>query len=142
MPRSAIEETLGPARRSRYFDQCLDQLEKLRNLYVEGALSIVLATVARYRGFGVDSPDLIQEGNASLFQAIEGFDWRRNVRFRTYAQYWVRQAVLKMLYNSARTVRIPIWVQKLLGKIRRVQEEGRRQDCRSSHRYHGEPRRE
>ena len=100
--------------------------EELRNLYVEGALHIVLGTVHRYRGLGVDTADLIQEGNASLFQAIDGFDWRRDVRFRTYAQFWVQQAVLKMLYNHARTVRVPIWVQKVLGKIRRVQEAGRR----------------
>jgi RNA polymerase primary sigma factor len=109
-----------------WLDACSRQLEDLRNLYVEGALHIVLGIVARYRGLGVDSTDLIQEGNASLFQAIEGFDWRREVRFRTYAQYWVQQAVLKALYNSARTVRIPIWVQKLLGRIRRLQDEGRR----------------
>ncbi|MBL8753992.1 MAG: sigma-70 family RNA polymerase sigma factor [Planctomycetes bacterium] len=102
------------------------QLEELRRLYVEGALSIVLGTVNRYRGLGVDTADLIQEGNASLYQAIDGFDWRRDVRFRTYAQFWVHQAVLKMLYNSARTVRVPIWVQKILGKIRRAQDEGRR----------------
>lgn len=112
--------------RRRYLESVVRQLADLRNLYVEGALHIVLATVNRYRGLGVDSADLIQEGNASLFQAIEGFDWRRDVRFRTYAQYWVQQAVLKQLYNHARTVRVPIWVQKLLGKIKRVQEEGRR----------------
>jgi RNA polymerase primary sigma factor len=104
----------------------LFRYEDLRNLYVEGALYIVLSTVNRYRGLGVDTADLIQEGNASLFQAIDGFDWRRDVRFRTYAQYWVHQAVLKMLYNSARTVRVPIWVQKVLGKIRKVQESYRR----------------
>lgn len=109
-----------------HLDQCLLQIEDLRNLYVEGALHLVLGTVNRYRGLGVDAADLIQEGNASLFQAIEGFDWRRDVRFRTYAQYWVHQAVLKLLYNSSRTVRIPIWVQKLLGKIRRLQDQGRR----------------
>jgi RNA polymerase sigma factor (sigma-70 family) len=103
------------------------QFEELRNLYVEGALYIVLSTVNRYRNLGVDSEDLIQEGNASLFQAIDGFDWRRDVRFRTYAQFWVHQAVLKMLYNNSRTVRLPIWVQKILGKIRRVQEAGRRE---------------
>jgi RNA polymerase sigma factor (sigma-70 family) len=110
-----------------WFERVLDQHDHLRNLYVEGALYVVLGTVHRYRGLGVDAPDLIQEGNASLFQAIEGFDWRRDVRFRTYAQYWVHQAVLKALYNSARTVRIPIWVQKVLGKIRKVQEAGRRE---------------
>lgn len=127
LPRSELLRRLGgDVHRSDYCDRCLLQLEELRNLYVEGCLHIVLGTVSRYRGLGVDTPDLIQEGNASLFQAIEGFDWRRDVRFRTYAQYWVQQAVLKMLYNSARTVRVPIWVQKLLGKIRRVQDEGRR----------------
>jgi RNA polymerase primary sigma factor len=110
-----------------WFLRMVEQLEYLRNLYVEGALYLVLSTVNRYRGLGVDTADLIQEGNASLFQAIDGFDWRRDVRFRTYAQYWVHQAVLKMLYNSSRTVRVPIWVQKILGKIRRAQEEGRRQ---------------
>jgi RNA polymerase sigma factor (sigma-70 family) len=131
--RSVIERALPKGKIDPYLFVALEDLEQLRNLYVEGALHIVLGTVNRYRNLGVDAPDLIQEGNASLFQAIEGFDWRRDVRFRTYAQYWVQQAVLKMLYNSARTVRIPIWVQKLLGKIRRVQEEGRRAGSELSH---------
>lgn len=124
--RADIDAVLRDRARSSYLERCIDQLEELRNLYIEGALHIVLGTVQRYRGLGVDSPDLIQEGNASLFQAIEGFDWRREVRFRTYAQYWVQQAVLKMLYNSSRTVRIPVWVQKILGRVRRAQDEGRR----------------
>ncbi len=110
-----------------WLEQMVLQFEELRNLYVEGALYIVLSTANRYRNLGVDTQDLIQEGNTSLFQAIDGFDWRRDVRFRTYAQYWVHQAVLKMLYNSSRTVRVPIWVQKVLGKIRRAQEAGRRE---------------
>jgi RNA polymerase primary sigma factor len=133
-PRSEIVRQLHLDERSNdYLLRSIKQLEELRNLFVEGALHIVLGTVARYRGLGVDTPDLIQEGNASLFQAIDGFDWRRDVRFRTYAQYWVQQAVLKMLYNSSRTVRVPIWVQKLLGRIRRVQQEGRRDGRELSH---------
>ena len=110
----------------QWFLQMAQQFADLRNLYVEGALYLVLSTVHRYRGLGVDAADLIQEGNTSLYQAIDGFDWRREVRFRTYAQFWVQQAVLKALYNNSRTVRVPIWVQKVLGKIRRVQEEGAR----------------
>ncbi|MFO1077675.1 MAG: sigma-70 family RNA polymerase sigma factor [Planctomycetota bacterium] len=116
----------------------LDGFAALRNLYVEGALYIVLGAVQRYRGLGVDTPDLIQEGNASLFQAIDGFDWRRDVRFRTYAQYWVQQAVLKVLYNQARTVRVPIWVQKILGKIRRAQDALRREGREPTHAEIGE----
>lgn len=131
-PASRTREALEALPERRGVDRAwvlvmVGQFEELRNLYVEGALYIVLSTVNRYRGLGVDTADLIQEGNASLFQAVDGFDWRRDVRFRTYAQYWVHQAVLKMLYNSARTVRVPIWVQKVLGKIRRAQESGRRE---------------
>ena len=131
LPARELERLVGEMPRIRGFDRAwfvtmVAQFEDLRRLYVEGALYIVLSTVNRYRGLGVDTADLIQEGNASLFQAIDGFDWRRDVRFRTYAQFWVHQAVLKMLYNSSRTVRVPIWVQKILGKIRRVQDEGRR----------------
>ncbi len=123
VPARCVPDAAGRRRLDRLFDR----LGELRNLYVEGALHIVLGAVHRYRGLGVDVADLIQDGNASLFQAIEGFDWRRDVRFRTYAQYWVQQAILKLLYNSARTVRIPIWVQKLLGKIRRAQNTLRRE---------------
>ena len=131
-PQAEVLAIAGRGPATGYLQRCLSQLEQLRNLYVEGALHIVLGTVARYRGLGVDVQDLIQEGNASLFQAIDGFDWRRDVRFRTYAQYWVQQAVLKMLYNSSRTVRVPIWVQKMLGRIRRLQESSRRKGIEMS----------
>jgi RNA polymerase nonessential primary-like sigma factor len=114
-----------------YVQKAVAELHALRNLYVEGSLYMVLATVQRYRGLGVDVIDLIQEANASLFQAIEGFDWRRDVRFRTYAQFWIQQAILKTLYNASRTVRVPIWVQKTLKKIQRLRE--------ASLNEHGEP---
>lgn len=109
----------------RHLAACIDELEALRNVYVEGALYLVFGPVRRYRDLGVDEADLIQEGNASLFQAIEGFDWRREVRFKTYAVYWIQQAILKTLYNASRTVRIPIWVQKAYRKIRRLQDAQR-----------------
>ncbi len=109
----------------RLLERALSELEALRNRYVEGAIHLVPGCANRYRNLGVDYADLIQEGCASLFQAIDGFDWRRGVRFKTYAQYWIHQAILKLLYDTSRTVRVPVWVQKALGKIRRVREEGR-----------------
>jgi RNA polymerase sigma factor (sigma-70 family) len=120
-PAPALPSVRGEAR--AYALRALRELGALRNRYVEGALYIVLGLAHRYRGLGVDFADLVQEGNASLFQAIEGFDWRRDVRFRTYAQYWVQQAILKTLYNASRTVRVPIWVQKALRKIERTRQQ-------------------
>lgn len=114
----------------RYAARCLQEVQHLRRVYVESALYMVTACAHRYRGLGVDLQDLVQEGNASLFQAIDGFDWRRDVRFKTYAQYWIHQAILKLLYNASRTVRIPVWVQKTLKKVQRIREEARRADGR------------
>ena len=118
----------APAGAADHLARVVAELEELRNLYIEGALYLVHGPVRRYCGLGVDEVDLVQEAAASLFQAIEGFDWRREVRFKTYAVYWVQQAVLKTLYNASRTVRIPIWVQKAYRKIKRVQDAQRRGD--------------
>jgi len=103
--------------------QRLTEFDDLRNTFVEATLYIVMSAVHKYRNLGIDTLDLIQEGNISLFQAVEGFDWRRAVRFKTYAEYWVNQAFLKMLYNNVRTVRVPVWVQKTLKKIKDLQTE-------------------
>lgn len=100
---------------------------ELRNAFIEGTLYIVMGAVSKYSNLGIDTSDMIQEGNISLFQAIDGFDWRRSVRFKTYAEYWVNQAFLKMLYNNVRTVRIPIWVQKMVKKIKDLQIESVKQ---------------
>lgn len=116
--------SVKPAVRAN-LERALRDYEALRNLYAEGALYMVLGCVQRYRNLGVDIADLIQEGNTSLFQAMDGFDWRRDVRFKTYAQYWIHQAMLKVLYNTSRTVRLPVWVQKSLAKIRKVRDAER-----------------
>lgn len=133
LTRRSFEDLPAPTRKpraaaQRYLQIALEELTALRNLYIERSLYMVLAGAHRYRGLGVDFADLIQEGNASLFQAIEGFDWRRDVRFKTYAQYWIHQAILKVLYNTSRTVRVPIWVQKALHKIRRIRQESQREN--------------
>lgn len=101
----------------------LREVEELRNAFFEGSLYLVMKGVHKYRKLGIDTLDLVQEGNISLFQAAEGFDWRRDVRFKTYAEYWINQAFLKMLYNNVRTVRVPVWVQKTLKKIKDLQAE-------------------
>ena len=110
-------------RLQRELENKIGDYNEARNAFIEGTLYIVMGAVSKYSNLGIDTSDMIQEGNISLFQAIDGFDWRRSVRFKTYAEYWVNQAFLKMLYNNVRTVRIPIWVQKMVKKIKDLQIE-------------------
>ncbi len=91
---------------------------EVRNELIERNLHIVLILLRRYRKSGVPQEDLIQEANASLFNAVKGFDFTRDVRFKTYAGFWVHQAFLKAIYDQSRTVRVPAYIQKAMKKIR------------------------
>lgn len=88
-----------------------------RNELMERNLGIVFRLLERYRYSGVPIEDLIQEANYSLFKAVQGFDFTRGVRFKTYAGYWVNQAFLAAIYNQSRTVRVPAYIQKAMKKI-------------------------
>jgi len=115
-----ILEKVGPAGARRIRERCRE-FNQVRNGFIEGCLYIVLLSLSSFRFPGVAREDLIQEGNASLFRAVDRYDWSKGVRFRTYAEYWVHQAFLEAVYNQSRTVRVPAWVQKATRKIRQAQ---------------------
>jgi len=93
------------------------ELHVLRVEMVERNLYLVLINVERYASSGASRLDLIQEGCVSLFRAADGFDWRRGLLFRTYAVHWLNQAFRNFLYNNSHTVRIPVYIQKVLKHI-------------------------
>jgi RNA polymerase primary sigma factor len=83
----------------------------LRRL-VEGNLRFVVSYAKRYRGLGVPFLDLIHEGNMGLMEGARRFDPDRNVKFITYAVWWVRQAITHALSGQTRAFSLP---QKLSG---------------------------
>ena len=104
-----------------------------RNEMVERHLYIVFRLLDRYRNVGVPQDDMIQDANEAMFRAVQGFDFRRGVRFKTYAGYWVNQAFLNAIYNQSRTVRVPAYIQKAMKKISQAvgQIEGGVHDVRA-----------
>ena len=85
-------------------------------------LRLVLAMSVRYRGRGLPLADLVQEGNHGLMQAISRFDARKQVRFSTYALWWIRQALERSVANQARTIRLPIHFRERVYRLRRARE--------------------
>jgi RNA polymerase primary sigma factor len=110
-PLSAEEEqALG--RRIREGDQ--EALDRL----VEANLRFVVHYAKRYRGLGMSYMDLIHEGSLGLIEAAKRFDPDRNVKFISYAVWWVRQAIFHALSEHARVFRLP---QKLSGQVSRLE---------------------
>ncbi len=93
------------------------ELHALRTEMVERNLYLVLINVERYAHTSTNRHDLVQEGSAALFRAVDGFDWRRGLLFRTYAVHWLNQAFRNYLYNFSNTVRVPVYLQKALRQI-------------------------
>jgi RNA polymerase primary sigma factor len=80
--------------------------EALRRL-VESNLRFVVSYARHYSGLGVPFVDLIHEGNLGLLEAAARFDPGRNVKFITYAVWWVRQAIMHALSDQTRAFSVP-----------------------------------
>jgi RNA polymerase sigma-32 factor len=72
---------------------------------VSAHLRLVIAIAGRFRNYGLPMPDLIQEGNIGLMQAAERFDISRDVRFSTYASWWIRAAIQEYVLKNWSIVR-------------------------------------
>ena len=81
---------------------------------VEANLRFVVSYAKRYRGHGVSFLDLIHEGNLGLIEAARRFDPAHNVKFITYAVWWVRQSMMHVLADSTRAFSFP---PKLFGAL-------------------------
>src|SRR5438128_9325125 len=83
---------------------------------VEANLPFVVSYAKRYRGLGVSFLDLIHEGNLGLIEAARRFDPCRNVKFITYAVWWVRESLMHVLADQTRAFSFP---PKLFATLRR-----------------------
>jgi len=93
----------------------------LRDEFVRANLRLVVTMARRYDRGGMPLADLIQEGNLGLMHAVSRFDYRRGLRFSTYACWWIRHAIGRALADKARAVRIPVHMleaQQQLEKVR------------------------
>lgn len=79
--------------------------EKAMHLLARAHMRLVIALAVRFRHYGLSLADLIQEGHVGLLEAAARFEPERDVRFSTYATWWIRAAMQNYILHNWSIVR-------------------------------------
>ena len=115
-----------PATARRYLCRVKEanrQYTNVKNWFSVCNLRLVVSIAKNYQHRGLNFLDLIQEGNIGLLRAVDKFEKRETSTFATFATWWIRQAILRAIANSSRTIRVPVHIQDSLARIYKVVRE-------------------
>jgi RNA polymerase primary sigma factor len=114
LPLLSFEEELALSKRIQAGDA------KARETLIRANLRLVIKIARYYVSPGLALMDLIQEGNLGLMRAAQKYDHSRNVRFSTYAAWWIKQSIHRYLMSKHRSIRLPHRKEELLRKVKQV----------------------
>lgn len=84
------------------------ELKHLRQEMISSNTSLVAFVAHKFKANTLSFDDLMQEGLVGLIKAVDRFDPERGIRFSTYAVYWIRQAVSRLIVKQDKVVPLPV----------------------------------
>ena len=88
-----------------------------KNKLINSNLRFVVSVAKKYQNQGLSLSDLISEGNIGLIKAAGRFDETSGFKFITYAVWWIRQSIMKVLVEDPKMIRVPV---NQLGNKRKI----------------------
>ena len=121
IPLLSLEEEKELGKRAKEGDK------EAQNELVIHNLRFVISVAKQYQHQGLPLEDLISAGHEGLIIAAQKYDVDRGFKFISYAVWWIRQSILKALYSSSRTIRLPLNqignVSKVLRAIKNFEQK-------------------
>ncbi len=101
------------------FQRRLFHGRQAKDKMVQSNLRLVVSIAEKYMNRGLSFQDLIQEGSLGLIRAAEKFDHEQGYKFSTYATWWIRQAITRVIADQSRTIRLPVHVYETISRIKK-----------------------
>jgi len=89
---------------------------------ISANLRFVVSVARRYQGRGLSLLELINEGNLGLYKAARRFELSKQVKFISYAVWWIRQSIEKALADQTSIIKIPPNKISLVNSFKRALE--------------------
>lgn len=92
---------------------------------INSNLKLVVHIAKRYVHVikNLDMLDIVQEGTLGLIRATESFNGALGYKFSTYAYWWIRQSIQRGIDTRERTIRVPVHIAELMGRLRKLKHQ-------------------
>jgi RNA polymerase primary sigma factor len=98
------------------------RVERAKQELITRNLRLVISIAREFTYTGLPLTDLIQEGNIGLMRAVDKFDYRRNLKFSTYAVWWIKQAIRRAVFEQAALIRVPEYMYESARQVSKSRE--------------------
>lgn len=125
MERLEKEKDILKTTDNRFLKSFIITGEQAREQLIKANLRLVVSVAKRLRPLAqnLDLLDLIQEGNRGLIHATRKFNYHQGYKFSTSAVWWIRQAILRAIENTSRTIRLPVHLNTTFRQLSRTYTE-------------------
>ena len=107
----------------KQLEELISAWKKHRDVLVQHNLRMVISPAKeRAARSGLEILDCVNEGNKGLYRSVDGFDYRRENKFCTYATLWVKQSIDRYVTDNRRNIRLPIPFQAKISAIKKIEK--------------------
>ena len=120
--QNLTDKLLTPEEERYYLQKAQEGDISARNILITRNLRLVISIAKKYvfQNNSLALDDLIQIGNFGLIHAIEKYDLSKDVKFATYATFWIKQHIMRALHTESSSIRLPVHTMEQIRYIKKA----------------------